>query len=74
MDNFVVATSGVNWSPALLFALSVLGSDRILFAIDYPYEPTAKAVEGIDSTPMSDVDRKKIYHLNAENLFKLKTL
>ncbi|MEH2155357.1 MAG: amidohydrolase family protein [Nostoc sp.] len=73
MDNFVVATSGVNWSPALMFALSVLGSDRILFAIDYPYESTAKAVEGIDSTPMSDVDRKKIYHLNAENLFKLKT-
>ncbi|WP_375476554.1 amidohydrolase family protein [uncultured Nostoc sp.] len=73
MDNFVVATSGVNWTPALMFALSVLGSDRILFAIDYPYESIALAVEGIDNTPMSDADRKKIYHLNAENLFKLKT-
>ncbi|MDZ8104915.1 MAG: amidohydrolase family protein [Nostoc sp. DedQUE12a] len=72
MDNFVVATSGVNWPPALMFALSVLGSERILFAIDYPYESTAKAVEGIDNTAMSDIDRKKIYHLNAENLFKLK--
>lgn len=71
-DNFVIATSGVNWSPALTFALSVLGADRILFAIDYPYESTALAVEGIDNTPMSDRDRQKIYHTNAEKLFKLK--
>ncbi len=72
MDNFVIATSGVNWPPALTFALSVLGPDRILFAIDYPYEPTAKAVEGIENTPLSDADRKKIYQTNAEKLFKLK--
>ncbi|MBE9210009.1 amidohydrolase family protein [Nostoc sp. LEGE 06077] len=71
LDNFVIATSGVNWPPALTFALSVLGADRILFAIDYPYESTAKAVEGIESTPMSDADKQKIYHLNAEKLFKL---
>jgi 5-carboxyvanillate decarboxylase len=72
MDNFAIATSGVNWPPALTFALSVLGADRILFAIDYPYESTAKAVAGIESTPMSDVDKQKIYQLNAEKLFKLK--
>jgi 5-carboxyvanillate decarboxylase len=71
LNNFAIATSGVNWPPALMFALSVLGPDRILFAIDYPYESTAQAVEGIDSAPISDVDRKKIYHLNAEKLFKL---
>jgi 5-carboxyvanillate decarboxylase len=71
LDNFVIATSGVNWSPALTFALSVLGADRILFAIDYPYESTALAVEGIDSMPLSDRDRQKIYRTNAEKLFKL---
>jgi 2,3-dihydroxybenzoate decarboxylase len=71
LDNFVIATSGVNWSPALTFALSVLGADRILFAIDYPYESTALAVEGIDNMPLSDRDRQKIYRTNAEKLFKL---
>ena len=71
MDNFVIATSGMNWSPAIMFAVSVLGAERILFAIDYPYESTAHAVEGLDNTPLSEADREKIYQLNAEKLFKL---
>ncbi|MGB5635070.1 MAG: amidohydrolase family protein [Waterburya sp.] len=72
MDNFVIATSGLNWSPALMFAMSVLSSERILFAIDYPYESTALAVAEIDKAPISNEDKQKIYQLNAEKLFKLK--
>lgn len=71
-SNFFVATSGVNWKPALTFALSVLGAERILFAIDYPYESTAKAVAEINDIPISMLDKQKIYQLNAEKLFKLK--
>ena len=71
-DNFFITTSGMNWSPALTMALSVLGAERILFAIDYPYESTAKAVEGIEKASIDDSTRMKVYQLNAEKLFNLK--
>lgn len=70
-ENFFITTSGMNWSPALMFAISVLGADRILFAIDYPYESISKAVEGFENTAISANDKKKIYHLNAIKLFNL---
>jgi predicted TIM-barrel fold metal-dependent hydrolase len=30
-----------------------------------------ESVEHVERTPMSDADREKIYHLNAERLFKM---
>jgi len=71
-DNFVVTTSGMNEDPAaLLFTISVLGADSIMFAVDYPMESADDAVRFIDSVPISDKDREKICHLNAERLFSL---
>ncbi len=71
LDNFLVATSGVNWPPALTFARSVLGAERILFAIDYPYESTAKAVEGMEQTSFTEEDYRQIYYANAKKVFKI---
>jgi 5-carboxyvanillate decarboxylase len=70
-DNFYVTTSGMYWQPALQFVCSALGADRIMFATDYPYESSSEAVQFIESMPMSDVDKKKICHLNAEKLLRL---
>jgi hypothetical protein len=50
---------------------SALGADRVLFADDYPYVPSKLAVEVFEKTPMSDSDRDKIYHLNAERWLNL---
>jgi predicted TIM-barrel fold metal-dependent hydrolase len=70
-DNFYVSTSSQCWPTLLQFLISALGSDRILFATDYPYESMKQHVDFIDSAPISDGDREKICHLNAEKLFKL---
>jgi predicted TIM-barrel fold metal-dependent hydrolase len=70
-DNFYVSTSSQCWPILLQFLISAVGSDRILFATDYPYESITQHVEFIDSAPISDSDREKICHLNAEKLFKL---
>jgi 2,3-dihydroxybenzoate decarboxylase len=70
-DNFYVSTSSQCWPALLQFLISALGSDRILFAADYPYESLKQHVEFIDSALISDSDREKICHLNAERLFKL---
>lgn len=70
-DNFYVTTSGMFWGPVLEFVCSVLGSDKVLFAVDYPFEVNREAVEAIESTPISDDDKEKICHRNAARLFRL---
>lgn len=70
-NNFYVATSGMFYLPPLICAYLALGADRILFAVDYPYESNMKAVQFMDSAPICDDDKEKIYHGNAEKLLNL---
>lgn len=70
-ENFYVTTSGMFWQPVVQFVSSVLGSDRILFAVDYPYESSGEAVQFIESLQMDDGDKERICHLNAEKLLRL---
>ncbi|MEO8119880.1 MAG: amidohydrolase family protein [Rhodoferax sp.] len=70
-DNIMITTSGSCDVPALLCSMLALGADRIMFSVDYPYESTQEAVNFIDRAPISDTDRAKICHLNAERLLGL---
>lgn len=69
--NLLVTTSGVNDAAALACTLQVLGAERILFAVDYPYQRNDEAVAFIDSVPMRDSDRELICHGNAERVLRL---
>ncbi len=71
-ENILITTSGVSSYPPLLASILALGSDRILFSIDYPYESTKEAVEFIETAPLSQADREKICHENAERALGLK--
>jgi 2,3-dihydroxybenzoate decarboxylase len=70
-ENIFVTTSGVFSAAPLLCTYLELGADRILFAVDYPFESNLKAVQFMDTAPICDSDREKIYHLNAEKLLGL---
>ncbi len=70
-ENFFITTSGMNWQPELILAHKILGADRIMYAMDYPYENTVEDVTSIDTAPIPESDKKKIFQLNAERLFKL---
>jgi len=71
-DNFYVATSGNFYEPALMCCHQAVGADHILFAVDFPTESNKEAVQMIESAPISDSDKEKIYHLNAERIFGIK--
>lgn len=71
-ENFWVTTSGMFSQPALTMTLSVLGADKIMFAIDYPMEQPEEAIEFMETASISDEEREKIYHINAERVFSLK--
>jgi 2,3-dihydroxybenzoate decarboxylase len=70
-ERFHYTTSGMQWAPAILFALSVLGPDRVLYAMDYPYQFVPEEVRVTDDLPISDADKRKLYQLNAERVFGL---
>ena len=69
--NFTITTSGVNWLQALEFCIKVLGADNIMWAVDYPYQETVEATQWLNDAPLSDDDKAKIFHRNAERLFKI---
>ena len=48
-----------------------MGAEKIAFAVDYPYEENQEAIRFMKEAPICDEDKEKIYHLNAERLFKL---
>ncbi len=70
-QNFWVTTSGMAWEPPILYAQSVLGVDRVMYAMDYPYQFVPEEVAVTDNLPISDTDKKMLYQSNAERVFKL---
>ena len=69
--NIYVTTSGMAWEPAILFIQSVLGMDRVLYAMDYPYQYVPDEVRVTDNLPISNADKKRLYETNAVELFRL---
>jgi 5-carboxyvanillate decarboxylase len=70
-NHFMITNSGVEHEPALRYAIDVLGSERVMWAIDYPYEEMAPAVQFMDSVKLSDAERRAFFHANAERTFAL---
>jgi 2,3-dihydroxybenzoate decarboxylase len=61
----------MQWAPAIQFCISVLGIERVMYAIDYPYQFVPEEVKVTDELPISEADRRKLYQENAERVFKL---
>jgi 2,3-dihydroxybenzoate decarboxylase/5-carboxyvanillate decarboxylase len=69
--NFTITTSGVEDPLALDYSLRKLGPDNVMWAIDYPYQPTPPAVAFMDQAPVTEDVRAKLYAKNAERVFKI---
>jgi 2,3-dihydroxybenzoate decarboxylase len=71
-SNVVITTSGVFSPAALTGAVLEIGADAVMFSVDYPYESSHEAVAGLQRTTLSDGDRHKIAHRNAERILRLR--
>ncbi len=69
--HFSVTTSGFFSDPALLLCVQELGIDRILFAVDYPFEANAPGPAWLATVPLCDEDKAKIASGNARRLLKM---
>ena len=70
-ENFVITTSGMHGSEALRFCIELLSSNNIMWAIDYPYQEAAGAVDFMETMEIAEQDRENIFHLNAERVFSI---
>jgi 5-carboxyvanillate decarboxylase len=71
-ENVYITTSGMPWEPAIMFCRKVLGNDRVMYAMDYPYQFVAEEVLASDALPMTLDEKKQFFQTNAEHVFKIK--
>ncbi|MCM1566936.1 MAG: amidohydrolase family protein [Dehalobacter sp.] len=71
INHVYVTPSGMFTLPHFQFILQVLGADRIIFSVDYPYIGNESARAFLENAPISASDKEKIAHGNAERLLKL---
>ncbi len=57
--------------PPFFLTLQIMGADRIMYAVDYPYVASEQARTFLESAPIGPADKEKIAHGNAEKVLKL---
>lgn len=71
LNNVSVTLSGQFDAVPLQAALAALGTERVLFSVDYPYESPAEAADFMDTTPLPDDVRAAVADGNARRLLRL---
>ncbi|KAK9482644.1 hypothetical protein V1527DRAFT_485556 [Lipomyces starkeyi] len=73
-DNIWLTTSGQFSTAVLNFCINLVGADRILYSVDYPYECYHDASNWFDNVNINTRDKLKIGRENAQSLRKLHDL
>jgi 2,3-dihydroxybenzoate decarboxylase len=68
-ENVTVTNSGVASEPPIMLCHQVMGADRVMYAMDYPYQFVPEEVAISDALPMTALDKRKYFQLNAERVF-----
>ncbi|MDB0529640.1 amidohydrolase [Ralstonia solanacearum] len=69
-DHLYLTASGMFNTAYLRQAIELVGSDRILFSTDFPYQyrPGADARRFVETLPLGDDDKRKFAHANWDRL------
>jgi predicted TIM-barrel fold metal-dependent hydrolase len=70
-ENFYLTTSGNFHTQSLIGAILEVGADRLLFAVDYPFEESSEAAAWFDQVPIGERNRRIIGRENAIRVFNL---
>jgi predicted TIM-barrel fold metal-dependent hydrolase len=69
--NVLITTSGVFDQAALNCAIAELGIDNILFSVDDPFGDNFEGMDFLNKAQLSNEDKEKLAHENAERILKL---
>jgi 2,3-dihydroxybenzoate decarboxylase len=69
--NIWLTTSGMPWAPTIMYAREVMGPDRVMYAMDYPYEYVPDEVRMQDALPLTITEKKQFFQDIAVDVFGL---
>ena len=69
--NVLATCSGLPFGPAIKLMIEVMGEDRVMYAMDYPYQYVPDEVRTMDDLDITPEQKKKFFQTNAERWFKL---
>ena len=69
--NILGTCSGLPFEPAVKLMIDVMGEDRVMYAMDYPYQYVADEVRMMDDLDISLTQKRKFFQTNAERWFNL---
>lgn len=70
-NNIWITTSGVGWGPAVKFCMEVMGPERVLYAMDYPYQQSSDELAAYDAMDIPPAHKKMLMEDNAKAVFRL---
>ena len=70
-QNIAVTTSGMFSADPLHCTIHALGTNRVMFSTDYPFESSTEAAAFMDGVSLDEKTRQRVCHDNAAELLKL---
>ncbi|HQX58989.1 MAG: amidohydrolase [Rhodoferax sp.] len=70
-EHFYITNSGVAWEQAIRFTQEFMGPERVLYAMDYPYQYAVDEVIALDNMAISDAHKRMFFQTNAQAVFKI---
>jgi 2,3-dihydroxybenzoate decarboxylase len=71
-QNILATTSGLPSPPSIKLCIEVMGEDRVMYAMDYPYQYVADEVRTHDTLDLPAATLRKLMQTNAERVFGFK--
>ena len=68
-ENVLATTSGLPSPPSIKLCIEVMGEDRVMYAMDYPYQYVADEVRTHDNLDLPPATLRKLMQTNAERVF-----
>jgi 5-carboxyvanillate decarboxylase len=72
--NVWYTTSGMPWQEEVMFVRNMVGADRVMYAMDYPYQYEPSEVTMQDNLPISPEEKFEFFEGIATRVFKLDPL
>ncbi len=70
-ENVWYTCSGTPWEPAITFVQHVIGQDRVMYAMDYPYQYVPEEVDMVERLFVSPKVKSIFFADNARALFRI---
>jgi 2,3-dihydroxybenzoate decarboxylase len=70
-ENFIYTNSGVGWGPPVRFVREVIGPDRMMYAMDYPWQFVPEEVGILEAMGLDEAGLGEFFEGNARRVFRL---